>query len=221
VRGCRRPYSNPHHLLRSPAARRHRHQPLRPQRQEVDHDDGLGSRQGGRSGNLRSAWWVNADRAQECDTFPPPRLVWGFVSARRRSFYVLSLSAARLRPAPQTPPCRSRRRRTAFLQSPEARMMGRSARLTGAAGRGVIRRALRKPYRRVVPPLPVVARESVLEPVVFEPVARSTARPAAVPGGLPCVPSGRGVSPCIRSTARPVAVLGGLTCPRRSGPPVR
>lgn len=45
---------------------------------------------------------------------------------------------------------------------------------------------------------------------MFEPVARSSARPAAVPGGLPRVPSGRGVSPCIRSTARPVTVLGGL-----------
>lgn len=67
-----------------------------------------------------------------------------------------------------------------------------------------------QPYRRFVLPLLEGAGAPGLAPVVLEPVARSSARPAAVPGGLPRVPSGRGVSPCIRSTARPVTVLGGL-----------
>lgn len=76
-------------------------------------------------------------------------------------------------------------------------------------------------YRRFVP-LPLeVAGAFGLAPVVLEPVARSSARPAAVPGGLPRVPSGRGVSPCIRSTARPVTVLGGLPgAPSRGDPDV-
>src|SRR5690242_958496 len=50
-----------------------------------------------------------------------------------------------------------------------------------------------------------------LAPVVLEPVARSTARPTAVPGGLPRVPSaGVGALPVARSRVRWVAVLGGL-----------
>src|SRR5918912_2126595 len=47
-------------------------------------------------------------------------------------------------------------------------------------------------------------------PVVLVPSVRSMARPAAVPGGLPGVPSAGVRLPVALSTARWVAVLGGL-----------